>query len=111
MVLYWQRGTAEGSKRALTLAELLLKYYPQSSLGYFNKGNYHAFAKNEVEAYNWDMQADKLNINNPQNKNNLLTISLGLKNKAAAPGYLNCLYKYPDFKADCQKRTNELKKL
>ncbi|AMR28814.1 hypothetical protein A0257_18075 [Hymenobacter psoromatis] len=111
MVPYWQRGTAESGQSALALAELLLKYYSQSSLGYFNKGNYYAFAKNDAEAYRWYAQADKLNPADPQNINNLLIISLSLKNKAAAQGYLARLCKYPDFQKDCQQHTDELKKL
>lgn len=111
MVPYWQSGTPEGYQRGLALAELLLKYYPQSPLGYFNKGNYYAFTKNDAEAYKWFAQADKLNPNDPQNINNLLRISLNLKNKAAAQGYLSRLCKYEDFKQDCQQYTTELANL
>jgi tetratricopeptide (TPR) repeat protein len=111
MVPYWQSGTAAGYQRGLALAELLLAYYPASSLGYFNKGNYYAFTDNSAEAYKWFVQADKRNPNDPQNINNLLRISLNLKDKAAAKGYLARLCQYPDFKQDCQQYTAELQKL
>ncbi|RZK27326.1 MAG: hypothetical protein EOO63_13710, partial [Hymenobacter sp.] len=42
MVPYWQSGTPQDYRRGLALAELLIKYYPKSALGYFNKGNYYA---------------------------------------------------------------------
>lgn len=111
MVPYWQTGTAAGYKRGLALAELLLTYYPTNSLGYFNKGNYYAFTDNNAEAYKWFVQADKRNPNDPQNINNLLRISLNLKDKAAVKGYLARLCRYPDFKQDCQQYTAELQKL
>ena len=111
MVPYWQSETAEDYRYGLALAELLVKYYPGSSLGYFNKGNYYAFAKNDAEAYKWFSEADKRNADDPQNINNLLRISLNLKDKVAATGYLTRLRKYPDFKEDCQNYTEELAKL
>jgi tetratricopeptide (TPR) repeat protein len=111
MVPYWQSSTPEGYRHGLALAELLLTYYPNSSLGYFNKGNYYAFTDNNAEAYKWFVQADKRNPNDPQNINNLLRISLNLRDKAAAKGYLTRLCQYPDFKADCQHYTAELQKL
>lgn len=111
MVPYWQSGTPEGYRAGLAISELLLKYYPQSSLGYFNKGNYYAFTENDAEAYKWFAQADKLNPKDPQLINNLLRISLNLKNKAAAQGYLTRLCKYAEFKQDCQQYTTELTKL
>lgn len=111
MVPYWQNQTAEGNQRGLALTELVLKYYPQSSIGYFNKGNYYAFTKNDAEAYKWFIQADKLNPNDPQNINNLLHTCLNLKNKVAAQEYLTWLCQYPDFREDCQHYTAELKKL
>lgn len=111
MVPYWQSGTPAGYQQALALAELLLTYYPASPLGYFNKGNYYAFTDNNAEAYKWFGQADKRNPNDPQNINNLLRISLNLRDKAAAKGYLARLRQYPDFKADCQNYAAELQKL
>ncbi len=111
MMPYWQRGTMESYQHGLALSELLLKYYPASSLGYFNKGNYYAFTRKDAEAYKWFAKADKLNPDDPQNINNLLRISLNLKNKAAAQGYLARLCHYADFKNDCQHYTDEIKKL
>lgn len=108
MVPYWQSETAEGYRHGLALTELLLTYYPDSSLGYFNKGNYYAFTDNSREAYTWFAQADKRNPNDPQNINNLLRISLNLKDKTAAQGYLTRLRKYPDFQAQCQQYAEEL---
>ncbi|MDO7887420.1 hypothetical protein [Hymenobacter cheonanensis] len=108
MVPYWQSETAEGYRHGLALAELLLQYYPNSSLGYFNKGNYYAFTDNSAEAYKWFAQADKRDPNDPQNINNLLRISLNLKDKTAAQGYLNRLRKYPAFTAQCQQYAAEL---
>ncbi len=111
MVPYWQSGTPEGYRSGLALAELLIKYYPTSSLGYFNKGNYYAFTEKSAEAYKWFVEADKRNPDDPQNINNLLRISLNLRNKTAAKGYLTRLGKYPDFKEACQQYTVELQKL
>jgi len=111
MVPYWQSGTPAGYQQGLALAELLIAHYPTSSLGYFNKGNYYAFTDNSAEAYKWFVQADKHNPNDPQNINNLLRISLNLRNKDAAKGYLARLCQYPDFAPDCQHYTAELKKL
>jgi tetratricopeptide (TPR) repeat protein len=111
MVPYWQSETTEGYRRGLALAELLLQYYPNSPLGYFNKGNYYAFTDNSAEAYKWFTQADKRDPNDPQNINNLLRISLNLKDKAAAQGYLARLRKYPDFQDQCQRYAEELAKL
>ena len=110
MVPYWQSGAAAGYQRGLALAQLLVQYYPQSSLGYFNEGNYYAFTQNDAEAYKWFKQADQLNPDDPQNVNNLLRISLNLKDKAAAQTYLARLCKYPDFQEDCQQYTDEVKK-
>lgn len=103
MMPYWQSETAEGYRHGLALAEPVLKYYPDSSLGYFNKGNYYAFTANSTEAYKWFAQADKRDPNDPQNINNLLRISLNLKDKTAARGYLTRLRRYPAFKDQCQQ--------
>lgn len=111
MVPYWTSDTPAGYQQALALAELLLRYYPASSLGYFNKGNYYAFTHNDAEAYKWFAEADQRNPDDPQLINNLLRISLNLKKKAAAQGYLARLRKYPDFAQDCQRLAAELEKL
>ncbi|MGI4870465.1 MAG: hypothetical protein ACRYFX_04720 [Janthinobacterium lividum] len=111
MVPYWQSGTTEGYQRGLALSELLLKYYSNSPLGYFNKGNYYAFTQQDAEAYKWFAQADQRNPNDPQNLNNLVRISLNLKNKTASQAYLTRLCKYAELKQECQQYTTELQKL
>ena len=98
-------------QRGLALAELLVKYYPQSSLGYFNRALYYGLAHDEPQALTEFAQADQRQPNDPETLANLTRLSLQLKHKAAAQGYLARLRKYPDFKADCQQFAAELKKL
>lgn len=93
---YWRRGDDTGLETGRQIAELLVQYYPQSSLGYFNLGAYHGFKGQHQQAYDYLQRADKLQPDDVSTVANLTKLAIDLKRKPEAQQYLARLQKMPD---------------
>lgn len=109
---YWQHGDDAGLETGRQIAELLVQYYPQSSLGYFNLGAYHGFKGQYQQAYDYLQRADKLQPDDMSTVANLTKLAIDLRRKAEAQQYLARLQKMPDGReavADFAPRVKKMK--
>jgi len=85
-----------GLENGRAVAELMEKYFPQNSLGYFNMGVYYAHLNKPQEAYEKMQQADALQSRDFSTLMNLSEYAIELKHKDAAKEYLDRLRKMPN---------------
>lgn len=108
---YWQKGGAQDLEAGRQLAELIVHYYPESSLGPFNMGVYYSITKQFGKAYPYLQQADKLQPNDLSTVANLTKLAIELKQKAEAQQYLARLRKLPESKAAADEFARQLRQL
>jgi len=108
---FWKQPGNSGLENGRPVAELMEKYFPQNSLGYFNMGVYYGHLNKSQEAYDKMQQADALQPNDFSTLMNLSKYAIELKHKDAAKQYLDRLRKMPNGAAAADSFTASLQKL
>ncbi len=93
---YWKQPSDKGLEKGRPIAELMMKYYPQNSLGYFNMGVYYAHLHKTPESYEKMQQADALDPTDMSTLMNLARMAIELKQKDKASEYLARIRKLPN---------------
>lgn len=93
------------------LAELIVTYYPNSSLGPFNLGVYHLLKEQWAAAESELKKADTLQPNDSFTIYNLTRAALKQKRKQAATAYLDRLRQLPDTAEQVAECEQDIKKL
>jgi|GEM_PF-6324854 len=106
---YWQQDDPQAWETGRQLAELIMRYYPQSALGPFNMGAYYGIKGDPKHAYPLLQQADKLEPNDPTNVGNLARMAIKLGYQAEAKAYVARLQKYPEAAKDAEALSRQLK--
>ncbi|UOQ74335.1 hypothetical protein [Hymenobacter cellulosilyticus] len=112
MLPYWQMQNSEADEVVRQLAELLGKYYPESSLAPFNLGTYYAQNKQWQKSLELFEQANTRKPNDWQTLANLTKVEIELGHKTQAQQYLAALRKLPEGRpaaADLSKEIREMK--
>ncbi|TGE25695.1 hypothetical protein E5K00_11035 [Hymenobacter aquaticus] len=109
MLPYWQLQSAEGDEVVRQLAELLGKYYPESSLAPFNLGTYYAQKKQWQKSLELFQQANSRKPNDWQTLANLTKVEIELGHKAQAQQYVAALRKLPEGRAAATDLSKEIR--
>lgn len=107
---YWKQPGNKGLENGRPVAELMEKYFPQNSLGYFNMGVYYGHLNKSQEAYEKMQQADALQPNDFPTLMNLSRFAIELKHKDAATQYVERLRKMPNGAAAADAFSKDLLK-
>ena len=108
---YWKQPGDRGLEHGRPIAELMQKYFPQNSLGYFNLGVYYAHLNKMPEAYEKMQQADALQPNDMSTLMNLTDLAIKLKLKDEASKYLERVRKMPNGAAAADSFASAMQKL
>lgn len=107
----WKVPNNNGLEYGRPIAEMMEKYFPQNSLGYFNMGVYYGHLNKTQEAYDKMQQADALQPNDVTTVVNLSRYAIVLKQKDAAVKYVERLRKMPSGGPMADAFTKEIQKL
>ena len=108
---YWKQPGDKGLENGRSIAELMEKYFPQNSLGYFNMGVYYAHLHKTQESYEKMQQADALDPNNISTLMNLTRMAIELKEKDKALACQERLRKLPKGGPAADSFTSAMQKL
>ncbi|MCB2379656.1 hypothetical protein LGH70_18820 [Hymenobacter sp. BT635] len=111
MLPYWQMQSAEADEVVRQMAELLVKYYPASSLGPFNLATYYAQKKQWGKALELFQQANARKPNDWQTLANLTKVEIELGHKEQAQQYLTALRKLPEGRPAATDLSKEIQQL
>ena len=93
---FWKIPGDRGLEFGRPIAELLEKYFPKNSLGYFNMGVYYAHLKKTPESFEKMQLADSFEPNDISTLMNLTRMAIELKLKDKALAYQERLRKLPN---------------
>ncbi|MCB2408577.1 tetratricopeptide repeat protein [Hymenobacter lucidus] len=111
MLPYWQMQNSEADEVVRQLAELLGKYYPESSLAPFNLGTYYAQKKQWPKSLELFQQANTRKPNDWQTLANLTKVEIELGHKEQAQQYVTALRKLPEGREAATDLSKEIRQM